>query len=77
MGLEELTKSVVKKVKEVTVDYQASGYNLKRNKTRALFGVAALGALYIIPGDQSLLSTVAVGYTVLKSYHFVRDWAGK
>jgi hypothetical protein len=77
MGLEELTKGVVKKVKDVTIGYQASSYNLEKNKTRALFGVAALGALYLVPGDQPLLSTITVGYTVLKSYHSVRDWAGK
>ncbi len=77
MSLEKLTKGAVKKVKDVTIGYQASRYNLEKNKTRALYGAVALGALYLIPGDQPLLSTIAVGYTVLKGYHSIRDWAGK
>lgn len=77
MNIGELANSILERVKTATISYQPSRETLESNKTKVIIGAASLGALYIIPGDQTLLSTIATCYTALKSYHSIRDWAGK
>jgi hypothetical protein len=77
MDIGQLASNLVNKAKDATIGYQPDIATLESNKTKALIGVASLGIIYIIPGDHPILSTIAFGYSALKGYQAMRDWAGK
>jgi hypothetical protein len=77
MGIEKITKDLLNKVKNATINYKPTLSNLESNKTRALIGAGSIGALYLIPGDQKVITALAVSYTLLKTYHCIKDWANK
>ncbi|MBU1200918.1 MAG: hypothetical protein KJ583_03245 [Nanoarchaeota archaeon] len=77
MSLEKMVKKAVQDIKKATIDYQPTITTLQKNKTKTIMGAAVLGGLYLIPGNQYLLSYAALMYTSLKGYQSVRDWAGK
>jgi hypothetical protein len=77
MDVGSLTNGLMQKLHDVTVNYQPSPNTLDKNKNKILIGAATLGGAYALPGDHPILVTLALGYTALKCYQSIRDWAGK
>lgn len=57
--------------------YMPNPQTMESNRRKALYSAAALGGLYIIPGNSMILSMALMGYGGLKAYQAIRDWAGK
>ncbi len=77
MDVGALAHSLIHKLKDMTIEYRGNQHMLEENKKKALIGAASVGGAYLIPGEHPVLATIALGYTALKGYQAVRDWAGK
>jgi len=77
MSIENKVSGFIEEIKKNTVDYRPTPNNLEDNRNKSVIGLASVGALYVLPGDYQLLSSIALIYTGLKGYQAVRDWAGK
>ncbi len=77
MAGDNLVTRVIQGIANNTFAYTPNPATLEENKTKALYGTAAIIGGTILPGDHPFIVTTAMVYTALKCYHAVRDWAGK
>ncbi len=77
MDLEAMTEQLKTKARAATVEYRGHENMLHRHKSQMLLGAASVGGVYLLPGQHEVLLTIALGYTLLKGYQSMRDWAGK
>jgi len=76
MDIGNLTRNIVKKARDTTLDYRPSPASLKNNRNQAYVSLATGGVLKMMT-DLDTMAAVVMMYGALKGYHAVRDWANK
>ncbi|MBU0979401.1 MAG: hypothetical protein KJ709_01225 [Nanoarchaeota archaeon] len=77
MIIAELANRLVESAKDATVNYTADPARLESHKSQLVVGAIATGVAHIIPGSHPIIENILLGYTVLKGYQSLRDWAGR
>ena len=77
MDLGKLTNQIASKLKDATINYQPDPNTLNENKNKIIYGLAAIGGSYILPGEHPVLAAVTISYTAIKGYQAIKDWAEK
>jgi hypothetical protein len=77
MGFESALKRLEDAILEMTIKYVPNPANLENDKTRIIIGGIGIGVACLLPGEHPVLVGLATGYTGLKCYHGIRDWAAK
>ncbi|NQU98919.1 hypothetical protein HQ533_05625 [Candidatus Woesearchaeota archaeon] len=77
LDLGNIVQQTFTRLKNETINYTPLPHMMENHRLKAFIGGTALAGTYIIPGDQPILTMLALAYGGVKGYQAVRDWANK